>query len=62
VFGCFGAERDLAQQPKPGDFAVTRIALALALAFSFAGVAGSAHAGPNPAVTVGLMTQSNGGG
>ena len=41
---------------------MTRIALALALAFSVAGVAGSAHAGPNPAVNVGLMTQSNGGG
>jgi hypothetical protein len=37
------------------------IRFALALALSLAAIAGSAHAGPNPAVDVGLMTQSNGG-
>jgi hypothetical protein len=38
-----------------------RIAFALALALSAAGIAGAAQAGPNPAVDVGLMTQSYGG-
>ena len=37
------------------------IRFALVLALSLAAVAGAAHAGPNPAVDVGLMTQSYGG-
>ncbi len=41
---------------------MARFTLALALVLSLAGIAGSAYAGPNPAIDDGLRVQNNTGG
>ncbi len=41
---------------------MSRIAFAFAIVLSLAGIAGSAYAGPNPAVEDGLRVNMGGGG